>query len=145
MSRWHWMIGAVVLCVSIGVAAQETTGGATPAQQPATQQSSDAPQLPPKPLRVRVSQGVTQNLILKKVAPKYPKEARKRHVQGSVLMQALIGEKGEIANLQLISGDPLLVKAAMDAVNKWKYKPYVLNGEPVEVETQITVNFTLSQ
>jgi len=96
------------------------------------------------PQRVRVSQGVTQGLLLRKVQPAYPPLARQARIQGSVLLQAEISKDGTIENLHLISGHPMLAPAAIEAVKQWKYKPYILNGEPVEVETQITVNFTLS-
>ena len=96
------------------------------------------------PTRVRVSQGVTQGLLIRKVQPNYPPLARQARIQGSVLLQAEISKEGSIENLHLISGHPMLAPAAIEAVKQWKYKPYILNGEPVEVETQITVNFTLS-
>lgn len=96
------------------------------------------------PQRVRVSQGVTQGLLIRKVSPTYPPLARQARIQGSVLLQAEISKGGDIENLRLISGHPMLAPAAIEAVKQWKYKPYILNGEPVEVETQITVNFTLS-
>ncbi|PYX00157.1 MAG: energy transducer TonB [Acidobacteria bacterium] len=96
------------------------------------------------PTRVRVSQGVTQGLLIRKVQPTYPPLARQARIQGAVLLQAEISKDGTIQNLRLISGHPMLTSAAIDAVKQWRYKPYILNGEPVEVETQITVNFTLS-
>jgi protein TonB len=96
------------------------------------------------PQRVRVSQGVTQGLLLRRIQPTYPPLARQARIQGSVLLQAEISKDGTIENLHLISGHPMLAPAAIEAVKQWRYKPYVLNGEPVEVETQITVNFTLS-
>jgi protein TonB len=96
------------------------------------------------PQRVRVSQGVTQGLLIRKVQPTYPPLARQARIQGSVLLQAEISKDGTIENLRLISGHPMLAPAAIEAVKQWRYKPYILNGEPVEVETQITVNFTLS-
>src|SRR5689334_8742435 len=96
------------------------------------------------PQRVRVSQGVTQGLLIRKVQPNYPPLARQARIQGSVLLQAEISKDGSIQNLRLISGHPMLAPAAIEAVKQWKYKPYILNGEPVEVETQITVNFTLA-
>ncbi|HXX27078.1 MAG TPA: TonB family protein [Terriglobales bacterium] len=96
------------------------------------------------PTRVRVSQGVTQGLLIRKVQPTYPPLARQARIQGSVLLAAEISKDGSIENLHLISGHPMLAPAAIEAVKQWKYKPYILNGEPVEVETQITVNFTLS-
>jgi periplasmic protein TonB len=108
---------------------------------------SSAPIAVPKvatPQRVRVSQGVTQGLVLRKVQPTYPPLARTARVQGSVVLAAVIGKDGSIENLHVISGHPLLTQAALDAVKQWKYRPYILNGEPVEVDTQVTVNFTLS-
>jgi periplasmic protein TonB len=96
------------------------------------------------PQRVRVSQGVTQGLLIRKVQPNYPPLARQARIQGSVLLQAEISKEGTIENLHLISGHPMLAPSAIEAVKQWRYKPYILNGEPVEVETQITVNFTLS-
>jgi len=94
--------------------------------------------------RVRVSQGVTAGLVIHKVQPNYPPLARTARVQGAVQLAAIIGKDGTIQNLHVISGHPLLTQAALDAVKQWRYKPYILNGEPVEVDTQITVNFTLS-
>jgi len=96
------------------------------------------------PQRVRGSQGVTQGLLIRKIQPNYPPLARQARIEGSVLLQAEISKDGTIENLHLISGHPMLAPAAIEAVKQWKYKPYILNGEPVEVETQITVNFTLS-
>src|SRR5881227_2542313 len=96
------------------------------------------------PQRVRVSQGVTQGLLLRKIQPAYPPLARQARIQGSVLLQAQISKEGTIEHLTLISGHPMLAPAAIEAVKQWRYKPYILNGEPVEVDTQITVNFTLS-
>ncbi|HZU44918.1 MAG TPA: TonB family protein [Terriglobales bacterium] len=96
------------------------------------------------PQRVRVSQGVTQGLLVHKVQPSYPPLARQARIQGSVVLQAVISKEGTIEGLKLISGHPMLAPAAIDAVKQWRYKPYILNGEPVEVDTTITVNFTLS-
>jgi protein TonB len=96
------------------------------------------------PQRVRVSQGVTQGLVIRRVQPQYPPLARQARIQGSVVLQAEISKDGTIQNLHLISGHPMLAPAAIEAVKQWRYKPYYLNGEPVEVETQITVNFSLS-
>src|SRR6516225_2691906 len=108
---------------------------------------SNAPAVVPKaatPQRVRVSQGVSQGLLVHQVKPAYPPLARQARIQGTVVLQAVISKDGSIANLHLISGHPMLAPAAIDAVKQWKYKPYFLNGEPVEVETTINVNFTLA-
>jgi len=96
------------------------------------------------PQRVRVSSGVQSGLLVRKVNPTYPPLARQARIQGVVILQAQISKDGSIQNLQLISGHPMLAPAAIEAVKQWKYRPYLLNGEPVEVETQIQVNFTLS-
>ena len=96
------------------------------------------------PQRVRVSLGVSQGLLIKKVTPNYPPLARQARIQGQVLLQAEISKEGTIQNLQLISGHPMLAPAAIEAVKQWRYKPYLLNGEPVAVETQVVVNFSLS-
>jgi len=96
------------------------------------------------PTRVRVSQGVSQGLLIHQVRPNYPPLARQARIQGSVVLQAVISKQGTIENLHLVQGHPMLAPAAIEAVKQWKYKPYFLNGEPVEVETQITVNFTLA-
>ena len=95
------------------------------------------------PQRVRVSQGVTQGLLIRKVTPTYPPLARQARIQGSVLLQAVISKDGSIEGLKVVSGPPMLIQSALDAVKQWKYKPYILNGEPVEVDTQVTVTFTL--
>ena len=96
------------------------------------------------PQRVRVSSGVSTGLLIRKVPPTYPPLARQARIQGVVVLQAQISKEGNIQNLQLISGHPMLAPAAIEAVKQWKYKPYLLNGEPVEVDTQVQVNFTLA-
>ena len=96
------------------------------------------------PQRIRVSQGVSQGLLIRRVQPNYPPLARQARIQGTVVLQAEISKEGTIQNLQLISGHPMLAPAAIEAVKQWRYKPYLLNGEPVAVDTQVVVNFTLS-
>lgn len=100
--------------------------------------------IPVQPQRVRISQGVTRGLLIRRVEPAYPTLARSARVQGEVVLSAIISVNGDIENLQLVSGHPMLVPAAITAVKQWKYKPYLLNGQPTEVETTITVIFTLS-
>jgi len=96
------------------------------------------------PQRVRVSAGVQQGNLVNQVKPAYPQIAKNARIQGAVVLQAEISKQGTIENLRVISGHPMLVPSALDAVKQWRYKPYYLNGEPVAVETTITVNFTLS-
>lgn len=102
---------------------------------------------PPKPAprapSMRISHMMEGNLV-HQVQPVYPPLARQARIQGSVVLRAVIDRDGKIKNLQVLSGHPMLVEAAMDAVRQWRYQPYVLNEQPIEVETQITVNFTLS-
>jgi len=83
-------------------------------------------------------------LLLRRVNPTYPPLARTARIQGKVLLQAQISKSGDIQNLQVISGHPMLIQSALDAVKQWKYRPYLLNGEAVEVDTTIEVNFTLA-
>jgi TonB family protein len=104
---------------------------------------------PPQPdsgqlQRVRVSQVVSAGLLVKKVQPQYPANAKDARIQGQVVLQAEIDKDGNIESLSLISGHPMLAPAAIEAVKQWKYKPYLLNGQPVKVETQIVVTFSLS-
>ena len=108
---------------------------------------SSTPMAAPKlatPQRVRVSQGVSEGNLINRVTPPYPPMAKMARVQGAVVLQAVISKGGTIENLRVVSGHPMLVQSALDAVRQWRYRPYLLNGEPVEVETQITVNFNLS-
>jgi protein TonB len=100
--------------------------------------------MPAPPKRVRISQGVTEGRILQRITPEYPAIARAARIQGQVVLNAIISKTGEIQNLTLVSGHPMLVPAAIKAVQQWRYRPYLLNGEPVEVETTITVSFQFS-
>ena len=135
--RSAFLIGALAFFtteLALG-SAQDQSTPASPTQ------SQGQPALPE---RVRVSSGVSAGLLLKKVNPVYPKTARKKHIQGVVVISATIDKNGDIANLVVVSGDPTLAKAATEAVQQWKYRPYLFQGQPVEVETQILVNFTLA-
>jgi protein TonB len=97
----------------------------------------------PKPTGpVRVSSGTVAGMALSQPQPVYPPIAKAAHVQGVVILHAIISKNGTIENLQVVSGPPMLTAAALDAVKRWRYKPYLLNGEPTEVETTINVNFT---
>jgi protein TonB len=95
------------------------------------------------PPKVRVSSGVAQGLLIHETKPVYPPLAMQARIQGTVLLQAVVAKDGTVQDLRVVSGHPLLVKAAMDAVRLWRYKPYRLNDQPVEVDTEIIVNFTL--
>lgn len=100
---------------------------------------------PPPPIAtrpLRVSRMMEGNLT-HRVQPTYPVLARQARIQGAVVLRALISKEGTIENLQALNGPPMLVQAAIEAVKQWRYRPYLLDGEPIEVETQVTVNFTL--
>lgn len=100
------------------------------------------PPPPPVTRQLRISRMMEGNLIYR-VQPEYPSLARLARIQGAVVLRAVISKQGMIENLQAVSGPPLLMKAAVEAVQQWRYRPYLLNGDPVEVDTQITVNFVL--
>ena len=82
--------------------------------------------------------------LIQRVQPNYPSPAHIARIQGKVELSAVIGKAGTIENLRVLAGHPMLLSAAIEAVKQWRYRPYILNGEPVEVETRITVNFSLS-
>jgi TonB family protein len=128
-------------CVMNGDASPSTGGivGGIISSKPIASQSNSG-----LPMRVRVSSGVSTGLLVTKVPPQYPDDAKHARVQGQVVLQALIDKNGDVEKLTLISGHPLLASAAIEAVKQWKYKPYLLNGQPVAVETQIVVSFQLS-
>jgi len=117
--------------------------GAVPAAAP-----PPPPPPPPKkeaPKAIRVGGQVQAANLIRKVAPPYPVMAKTARIQGAVVFNAIISKDGSVQSLMLVSGHPLLVPAATEAVKQWLYKPTLLNGDPVDVITQITVNFTLSQ
>ena len=129
-----------------GDAAGSTPGGLTGAEISAI--ISSPPAARPRiatPQRVRVSQGIPQGLLVKKVNPEYPEEARRGRIQGTVVLHVLISKAGDITKIEVVSGDPLLTPEAIRVVKQWKYRPYLLNGQAVEVDTQIQVNFTLTE
>ena len=128
--------GAADFAVGIHAA----TSNSNSSQDPSSTQSSPAHAegaVPPK--RIRVSENVSKALIVKKVEPLYPSDASR--IKGLVVLQAVVSTTGDVENLKMMSGSPLLVGAAIDAAKQWKYRPYLLNGKPIEVETQITVEF----
>ena len=122
--------------------ARDANGGADAGDsRAAADQSSPSTD---EPKKVQVSHGIIQGMILHKVAPNYPEVARQRGVQGTVVIAVTIAKDGTVRDPRVISGDPLLNKAATEAVRKWRYRPYILKGEPVEVETTLEVHFTLN-
>lgn len=92
--------------------------------------------------KVSVSSGVAQGMLVHRVAPQYPAQAKQARLQGTVVLQAVIGKDGSVTSVHALRGNPVLTQAAIDAVKQWRYKPYALNGEPVEADTQISVTFS---
>jgi protein TonB len=119
------LIFVVIFSALSTVKAQDPSGTATPSQE--------------------ATKHVTAAMLLKRVSPEYPKKARKQHVEGTVRLHAIIAKDGSVKNLEVLSGDPLLVDAALKAVRQWRYRPTQVNGSPVEVDTTIDVNFTLNK
>jgi TonB family protein len=117
-------------------AATQSPAGAT--------SESNASAQKPKPKRIRVGGAVASANLVHQVAPVYPKDAKKKHIAGAVLLRATIGHDGTVEKLEYVSGPPELTPSAMEAVKQWRYKPTLLNGEPVEVDTTISVVYTLS-
>jgi TonB family protein len=97
-----------------------------------------------QPMRIRVSQGVSARLLIKKVEPQYPDDARQGQIEGKVVLRIVIDKNGDVQGLTLVSGHPMLAPAAIEAVKQWKYKPYLLNGQPMAMETQDVVVFRLA-
>jgi len=95
--------------------------------------------------RIRVASRVAEANLIHDVAPTYPPEAGRARIEGAVVLMAVIGRDGSVEDVRVESGLPLLAQAAIDAVKQWRYRPYLLNGEPVEVDSRITINFTLSR
>ena len=100
---------------------------------------------PPAPGHPVMVSHMREGDLIRKVQPAYPPLARSARIQGTVSLQAVISKQGLIENLRVISGHPMLAPAAIEAVRQWRYRLYILNNEPVEVETQITVNFFLNE
>jgi protein TonB len=92
---------------------------------------------------LNISQGVSQGLLIRKISPTYPANALRMHIEGSVELLATVSKEGNISHIKVLSGDAQLTRAASEAVKQWKYKPYLLNGEPVDIQTQVTINFRL--
>lgn len=117
----------------------DTVGALASATKPHPVVLRDEPKHP-----VRVSGMVVEGMLIRKTVPVYPAVAHAARVEGTVVLGAVIARDGTIQNLHVISGHPLLLQAALDAVRSWRYRPYLLSGEPVEVETTINVIFKLS-
>ena len=123
-----------------GVPGGDIIGGSTKVFQP------NPPPVVQKaqPTSIPVSGGVLEGMLISKTTPAYPTIARTAHISGTVVLAATISKEGTIVNLHVMSGHPMLTGAAMQAVKSWRYRPYLLNGQPVEVETTINVVFSMA-
>jgi len=137
MKVFHFFVLGAIAFAPVASAKQSTTGGATDTTAPSSQ-SEEAK-------RIRVGGNVQQAKLLHQAMPVYPKIAKDAHVEGTVVLHAIIAKDGSVKQLNYVSGPPLLMKSAMDAVQQWVYEPTKLAGEPVEVDTTITVIFTLGK
>ena len=109
--------------------------------------NSSGPRRPPDsvvPSIVRVTH-IDPALLTERVEPVYPAQARQTRRSGHVELHAIISEDGRIESLEMVSGDALFEQSAKDAVRRWRYRPTILNGRPVKVDTYITVNYVMGQ
>jgi periplasmic protein TonB len=136
---------AVKPAPALDTAAPSMIGIANPASNGAMPNLGSAATATPVLQRLNVSQGVSRGLLIKKVDPNYPPSAISMKVEGTVELSATISKSGDITTIKVLSGNKQLTQAALDAVKRWKYKPYLLNGEPVEIQTQVTIVFKLPQ
>ena len=120
-----------------------TESAQLPAPKNEETKADSSKELAAGPERVKIASGVTQGLLIKRVRPDYPDDARAAHIQGTVKLRAEISKEGDITNLELIDGPIELAGSAVAAVRQWKYRPYLLMGQPVAVETTIQVNYEL--
>ncbi len=137
MKLTYWSLTLALAVYACGPASAQDTGTSVPEAAP-VQTVSAAPRV------IRISGGVAAGNILTKVQPVYPPEAKAQGVSGRVVLHAIIGRDGTVQELSVVAGNELLQRAAMDAVRQWTYRPYLLNGNPVAVDTVINVNFNLA-
>ncbi|HEX8810860.1 MAG TPA: energy transducer TonB, partial [Terracidiphilus sp.] len=130
---------------SIGISTIGTGNGTIPGGDPFSHTANSAAHVVKPTSTITVSRGVAEGMIVQRIVPDYPAIARAARLEGTVVLQATISKTGTIENLRVIDGPVMLRQAAINAVQQWRYRPYLLNGDPVEVETAINVNFTLGR
>ncbi len=132
-------------CTGLCVPGSIGSGGNNPLIDRMLEGVRPEPARPEPRERVPVISTIAEGMLIRRVQPIYPRLAIEAHIQGQVVLRAVIGRDGMIHGLDALRGHPLLIPAAVDAVRQWQYRPYFLNGQPVEVETQVTVNFVLNR
>ena len=125
------MVALILMCVAYGFATQN------PSPSPTTNRYQKSS----RPSRLRVSSGVMAGLMIRHVDPVYPAEAKKKQISGDVLLKILINKEGHVVDAVIVKGGPMLAGAAVEAVKQWRFQPYFLDGEPIEVETTAVVSF----
>ena len=135
------MILSLLLALSLSRLSRSAQAPDSPKPDQAQTQEASKPKVP----RLRISGNVANSKLKHKVQPRYPQEARDSRLQGTVRLHVVLSTAGKVQQLDLVSGDPILAKAAIEAVRQWEYKPMLLNGEPVEVDTTVDVIFSLVQ
>ncbi len=134
------MICALLLALSLSPwLSQSAQAPDSPKSEQPTGQEAPKPKVP----RIRIGGNVAKSQLKHKVQPQYPQEARDNRIQGTVRLHVVLSTAGKVQQLEIVSGDPVLAKAALEAVRQWEYKPTLLNGEPVEVDTTVDVIFSL--
>ncbi len=142
--KWKIALWTLVVVMALAAAGVAQELGAT--QSPAQGDQQQSPSTETKrPMRVRVGGNVQPPRVISETQPIYPALARQAHIEGDVVLRAVITKDGNVSELKVISGHPLLVQAALDAVRQWKYQTTKLNGDPVEVEMTITVHFVMDK
>ena len=130
----------------ITIGTSNSSSGTVPGGDPFSHAPSAAPRVVQQQHGpVIISKGVAEGMLITPVKPVYPAIALAAHIQGTVVLQATISKTGTIEGLRVVDGPPMLRQSALDAVKQWRYRPYLLNGEPVEVETTINVIFSLGR
>ena len=136
-------VAMVAACAALGLA---TCGSALAlGMHVNAASSSDNSNASKPPKQLSVSADVMAENLLNKVVPLYPEEAKKARIQGTVVLDAVIGKDGNVENLRVVSGPNQLQRSALDAVRQWTYKPYLLNGDPIQVKTTVNVNYELKE
>lgn len=136
-------LAAVLICVALSIVTCASTLALSVHVDALAASQEQPPSKTNGPIAVRAD--VMQKQIVHKVPPIYPEDAKKAQIAGNVQLEAVIGKAGEAENLKVVSGPKELQQSALDAVRQWTYKPFLLNGEPVEVKTTININYSLQQ
>ena len=140
--RSFWRVAVISTVLSGGLMVGRALGQSQDQSSPPSPSPSTAPTEIFR--RVHVSSGVAQKLLVTRLNPLYSKELRKKRIQGMVSLRVLVSKDGDVVDVKPISGHPALVEIATDAVKQWKYRPYMTQGEAVEMETDVKINFTLA-